>query len=249
VNCCGQFCCHQRDHADPIQGPAILTYERLGCCARFANCFVCCEMCQDEMRFHSGFHQDANEAGNLPTNDIIAIGKVPIGGGGCTPTVNVFNLPPGAGLTADSVEKMEPAITPSFVVEGPTCFGGLYDWCCDTTFHVGRTSGAKDMATIVKKKPEDCCGEQMCRACCTTADIYDFHVKPEGQVTGMEKAIIMGELAHLDFMFFERDQFPITCEMQDKTLWITVMLCLCYCYGCLCPIKICCPCKAGGDGD
>jgi len=199
-------------------------------------------MCQDEMRFHSEFHTDPNEAGNLPTNDIIAIGKVPIGGGSCTPTVNVFNLPPG-GMTADSVEEMQPAISPAFVVEGPTCFGGMYDWCCDTTFHVSRNAGAQDMATIIKKKPEDC--SQMCRACCTTADIYDMHIKPEGNVTGMEKAIIMGELAHLDFMFFERDQFPITCDYQpeNKTMIITCLLCLCYCYGCLCPIKCCCPLK------
>merc|ERR1711907_758278 len=231
-----------------------MTFERLGCCQRFANCWVCCESCQDEMRFHSGGGFSADQAGDLPTDRVVGVGKVPIGGGGCTPTIDIFTAPGEAGGTAsltnvEMVGKEGDTSAKSFVVEGPTCFGGLYDWCCDTTFHVGRTSGAKDMATIVKKKPEDCCGEQMCRACCTTADIYDFHVKPEGQVTGMEKAIIMGELAHLDFMFFERDQFPITCEMQDKTLWITVMLCLCYCYGCLCPIKICCPCKAGGDGD
>lgn len=233
--CCGVTLWHTKDYADSV-GPAIMTYERLGCCNRFANCFVCCEMCQDEMRFHQGGeHFDPNAAGDLPTEGVIAVGKVPIGGGGCTPTIDIFQTAPGT--FQGKIEDM--GLTPAAVVEGPTCFGGLYDWCCDTTFFVSTTPGKSgDLATIVKQKPKDC--ETMCHACCTTADIYDLHMTDGAVVSGMQKALIMGELAHLDFMFFERDQFPITCEKQQDGTLFTCLLCLCYCYGCLLPIKICC---------
>lgn len=209
-----------------------MTYERLGCCTRWANLFVCCEQCQDEMRFHHGGGEfDVNSAGSLPTNNVIAVGKVPIGGGGCTPTVNIFQIPPGA-VPVD--EKMAPAA----VVEGPTCFGGLYDFCCNTTFYVSTQPGKSgDLATIVKKKPGDC--NECCRAVCSTADIYDMHIAEGSVISPTQKALLMGELVHLDFMFFEQDRFPVTCErgVDQKSTIITCLFCLCYCYGCLIPCK------------
>jgi hypothetical protein len=223
--CCGL--CTQPDTADKIGDP-IMTYERLGCCSRFANCFVCCEQCQDEMRFHQGGGLDVDRAGDNSTQAVTSVGKVPIGGGGCTPTVEVFKMAaPGTVTTND--------LTPAFLVEGPTCFGGLYDWCCDTSFFVSSAKGAKgDMATITKMKPHDCA--TCCRAMCTTADIYELQF-PNQQVAPDNKAIILGEMVHLDYMFFENDRFPITCEKQGDTTYITILFCLCYCYGCLCPIK------------
>merc|ERR1712227_51994 len=94
--CCG--CCNQPDFANP-EGQPIMTYERLGCCTRFANCWVCCESCQDEMRFHSGGGFDPSMAGDIPTATVVGVGKVPIGGGGCTPTVEIFAAPGEAGGT------------------------------------------------------------------------------------------------------------------------------------------------------
>jgi len=184
----------------------------------------------------------ADQAGDIDTKTVIAFGKVPIGGdfcplpalarcathqmnqcnamvlgapsgvvltgwlahplgGGCTPTVNVFEVEPGQ-------ELKEEGKTPSFVVTGPTCFGGLYDWCCDTKFHVSGPD-ATPWAEITKKKPRDC--TECCRAACSTADVYDLDfVGPE--VSGKHKAMILGEMVHLDYMFFERDNFPIICE-------------------------------------
>lgn len=251
--CCGCKCWDTADYSVPV-GQPIMTFERLGCCQRFANCWVCCESCQDEMRFHSGGGFSADQAGDLPTDRVVGVGKVPIGGGGCTPTIDIFTAPGEAGGTAcltnvENVGKEGDTSAKSFVVEGPTCFGGLYDWCCDTTFFVSKEAGKSgDLAHIIKKKPHDC--STCCRAMCTTADIYDLHMKEGSTVTPAQKAMIIGEMVHLDYMFFERDTFPITCEKQGDTTWITCLLCLCYCYGCLCPIKCCIALKEkGGGGD
>lgn len=47
MSCCCNMC-HTADYSIiDVNHPApILAFERLGCCSRFANCFVCCEMCQ-----------------------------------------------------------------------------------------------------------------------------------------------------------------------------------------------------------
>jgi hypothetical protein len=221
--CCGQ--CEQPDYSVKV-GEPVMTYERLGCCARWANCFVCCEQCQDEMRFHQGGGLDVNNAGDNPTTNVIAVGKVPIGGGGCTPTVEVFQMAAPGNVTTEG----QPV---ACVVEGPTCFGGLYDWCCDTTFTVSKTNGgAGDLAKITKLKPHDC--DTCCRAMCSTADIYNVEFAG-GEMQPTQKALVLGELVHLDYMFFEKDRFPITCEKRGDTYWIDILLCLCYCYGCLIP--------------
>lgn len=237
MSCCCNMC-HTADYSIiDVNHPApILAFERLGCCSRFANCFVCCEMCQDEMRYHQNLCASqgeldgtyADQAGDIDAKTVIAFGKVPIGGGGCTPTVNVFEVEPGQ-------ELKEEGLTPSFVVTGPTCFGGLYDWCCDTKFHVSGPD-ATPWAEITKKKPRDC--TECCRAACSTADVYDLDfVGPE--VSGKHKAMILGEMVHLDYMFFERDNFPIICEQDSNgNQWIHILCCLCYCYGCLCPIRV-----------
>jgi len=243
--CCG--CCNQPDFANP-EGQPIMTYERLGCCARFANCWVCCECCQDEMRFHNGgddfMHtRDGNaryapsKAGECDVNDLLAIGKVPIGGGGCTPTIETFQIAPGDAGDKLNVEGKKPI----YVVEGPTCFGGCYDFCCNTTFTIGTEAGKADLVEIVKQKPDDC--DTCCRACCSTADIYNFHVKEGAMIDKQHKAMMIGSMVHLDYMFFERDRFPVTCEREGDTTWVTILCCLCYCYGCLCPCKLAIPLK------
>lgn len=166
------------------------------------------------------------------------MGKVPIGGGGCTPTVEVF-------LTGSSGAKTETeGLKPDFVVEGQTCFGGCYDFCCDTTFNVSSEAGkGGDLAKIIKQKPTDC--ETCCRACCSTADIYNLHM--EAPMTPDRKAMLIGEMVHLDYMFFERDNFPCTVERQGDTNWVSCLLCLCYCYGCLCPCRLSIPCQEKGS--
>jgi len=238
---CGQFCWHQAD-VSYSKGPPIMTYERIGCCQRLPNCLVCCEMCQDEMRFYDGGIGDpetiADEAGSLMNYQApTARGIVPIGGGGCTPTVEIFEGPPGQAPE-----------TPMAVVEGPMCFGGIKDWCCDTEFVISREAGGQgDVAKISKRKPHDL--SSCCKAACSTADTYDVALT-DPTTSNKMKSLILGELVHVDYMFFEEDRFPITCEKQGDTNYLTILCCLCYCYGCLCPCKCSIPCsEKNGGGD
>ena len=102
------------------------------------------------------------------------------GGGGCTPTVNVMDRSAG-------VPEKQAA-----VIEGPHCFGGILDCCCDTSFKISRTKGKSgDLGRIVKKIPEGCDG--WCRAACTTADTYDIELTDGGAMTmtPFEKALVL----------------------------------------------------------
>eukprot|EP00505_MAST-04D_sp_SCG-Rhode-Island_P003477 Stramenopile-MAST_4_protein_3477 len=231
-----KYCCikcgERPDESRPLYDRgAFMTLERIGLCNRLPNCFVCSEVCRDEMRLHAGDVGKANQAGNLSQEDVLAYGKVPIGGGGCTPTVHVMDR-----STGNEVQTA--------VIEGPMCFGGFMDCCVTTDFQVSREKGKSgDLGKIVKEVPVGC--SEWCRAACTTADTYDLMLTEEGRMklTPVQKAALIGEMVHLDYMFFERDQFPVTCEQRGKSdqTWISCMLCLCYCYGCLVPCCITVP--------
>jgi len=200
--CCGTTCYYRPDKASKI-GDAFMTFERFGCCARWANCFVCCEQCQDEMRIHAGDVGGNNDpsgykgAGTFGDDRVCMIGKVPIGGGGCTPTVELFERQAPGVITAETMDATMGQ--PFGVVEGPMCFGGCADLCCDTNFQVSSAPGAADIADIIKKKPVGC-GE-WCKACCTPADTYDLKMKDGGKAWSPEKkAAIIAEMIHMDFM-------------------------------------------------
>lgn len=251
--CCGTVCWENDDASDKLGDP-FMTLERYGCCSRFANCCVCCECCQDEMRLHYGKQGDSDNgdtmAGTLAYDHVISRAVVPIGGGGCTPTIEIFqrkveggvlqgDTPPGAAKT-DAEDR-------TMVVEGPMCFGGFKDLCCDTEYTISSDNGGSgDIARVTKKKPEGC--SEWCRACCSTADTYDLNLSDRGhQMAPEQKAMMIGEMVHLDLMFFENDKFPIECERQGDTTWINILCCVAYCYGCLVPIKCCIPCRDKGD--
>ena len=122
---------YEQDDVSHKIGAPFMTLERYGCCGRWPGVFVCCEQCQDEMRLHRGTPGSSNNAdtmaGTLPYGTVLARSVVPIAGGGCTPTIEVFQrqaengllnelTPPGAASTGGE-QRMA-------VVEGPSCFGG-----------------------------------------------------------------------------------------------------------------------------
>merc|ERR1712167_306708 len=91
-----------------------------------------------------------------------------------------------------------------------------------------------NFAKITKKTPE------CCRALFTPADTYDLAMTPGHGLNPHQKAMLMGEMTHLDYMWFEKDEFPLQCQQTEEGgLWCSCLLCLCYCYGALCPIKCC----------
>ena len=228
--CCGCTLSERPDESSQVPGqPAFMTIERIGLCSKLPNCFVCFDCCRDELRLHNGDIGQAGDAGSLPEDNMIGRGIVPIGGGGCTPTVQLMQRN-GPG------EENESQIG---VVEGPMFFGGCYDLFCDTKFKISRDKGkAGDIGTISKRSPKSC--GDFCKQVCSTADTYDMDITPgSATLNPLQKALLIGELIHLDFMFFDRDQSLVKCEKQGSTNTCTVLLCFCYCFGCLLPCKCC----------
>jgi len=190
---------------------------------------------------HEGNVGNPGDAGDLPTDKILVYGKVPIGGGGCTPTVELFK--PSAPGQLEGAPMVG-------VVEGPMCFGGCKDFLCDTEFLISKSAGKSgDIGAITKKTPSGC--NEWCVACCSTADTYNLMLTDAGaSMPPSDKAMYLAEMVHLDYMFFEQDKFPCEVEQQGDVTWCNILLCLCYCYGCLCPIKCSIPIsKEGGPGD
>jgi len=252
---CGQTMYEQDDVSHKVGAP-FMTLERYGCCGRWPGVFVCCEQCQDEMRLHRGTPGSSNSAdtmaGTLPYDTVLARSVVPIAGGGCTPTIEVFQrqaengllnelIPPGAA--ASDGEQM------LAVVEGPSCFGGCKDLCTDTEFTLSsEAGGSADIGKFLKRKPASAGCSDMCRACCSTADNYDLELTDRGALlTPEQKAVLIGEMVHLDLMFFESDQnlpVQVNCscdrDCEGCTVCVTCLACLMYCYGCLIPCQCCC---------
>jgi hypothetical protein len=131
-------------------------------------------------------------AGDLAAfENAFAHAVVPIRGGMCTPTVNVMER----DQKGNEIEFA--------VVQGPTFFGGCMDLCCSTKFTVSRQGDkSADLALITKKnKDPGCMG--LCVALCTPADTYNLDFAPGHNLTPTQKAAIVGEMIHLDFLFFE----------------------------------------------
>lgn len=228
VKCLCVTCCERPDISFALEGqPAFMTLERIGLCQKIPNCFVCCDMCRDEVRLHNGDVGQAGDAGKLPTHSMIGRGLVPTGGGACTPTVHLMERN-GPNETDEA---------PIGVVEGPMCFGGLYDLCCNTSFKISRTKGKSgDIGSITKLKPQSC--GDMCKQTCSTSDTYVMDITPGSPTLNpLQKALLVGELIHLDYMFFDMDQQLCKVEQKGNQTVCSVLLCFVYCYGCLCPCR------------
>jgi len=231
------------------QNGAILTFEKNGNCGNCAqmgptNCWVCHEKCQSKAYYHIGdvpstlepkgcgpckceHWEFPNGAPGLPETarpNMFARAEVPVGGGGCTPTINLMVRDQNGGESQFAV------------VEGPTFFGGCMDLCCTTTFMISREAGKSgDLAKISKLKPEGIA--DLCIALVTPVDYYDIDFAEGHGLHPTEKAAILGEVVHLDFLFFEAEQ-PL-CRYEDESGICYILLCTCYCFGCLCPVQLC----------
>jgi len=246
--CCGPC---KREGKDTFRktGEPVFTFEKNGNCGNCAqmgptNCWVCHEKCQSKAFYHIGdvpsewkpqgcgpckvHHWDfpngvPGEPGNARPN-MFARAEVPVGGGGCTPTINLMVRDQNGGESQFAV------------VEGPTFFGGCMDLCCNTTFMISREAGKTgDLAKITKLKPEGMM--ELCCALFTPVDFYNLDFAEGHGLHPTEKAAILGEIVHLDFLFFEAEQ-PL-CRYEDESGICYILLCTCYCFGCLCPVQLC----------
>lgn len=220
-------------HVKDTAGNVLLTVDRPGkeCCSPSLcgpkpclGCFACTDICTDGVNVYDGLVE--GDPGNVSGTPISSIKQQGGGGGGCTPTLIVDEKEDGSA---------------SGFIEGPMCFGGWSECCCESDFKYSTTRGKSgDIAVIKHLKPKDCGGA--CREACTDSD--NFGVEFMEGITAEQKADALAGALLVDYMFFEIDQG--LCHCEDGKIIFTCFLC--YCYGCLCPCNITCAGKdqAGG---
>lgn len=220
---CG--CCYTGHQIVPdTQAGVAMTLERQGCCSKCLGCFVCGDLCVNEMFMHAGDKELKPGTTVRESTDYFARSTQPVGGGGFTPTLNLHRQGEEA---------------PMAVMQGPCFFGGWKSACCDTIFKISSVSNKSgDVAIINKKKARDC--KEWCMQLCTPTDIYE--VKMNDAFKGMDierRAAVLGNVIHLDYLLFENDAPPIQVRREGNSTVIICTLCEFFCYGCVCPIQVC----------
>jgi hypothetical protein len=155
--------------------------------------------------------------------------------------VEIVRVNHGAQRNAETHEtRVAGLLLNDGVVEGPTCFGGCMDLCVNTNFFVSKQKGKAGDIAIIQKKARDPGFMGFCIALCTVVDTYNLDFT-DPNMTPQQKAQVIGDAVHLDYLFFDQEQ-PL-CRYNESNDTIEILLCLCYCFGCLCPIKLCIPTK------
>jgi hypothetical protein len=228
---CG--CCYtgHRYEVDYEKGP-VMTLERDGCCCgKWLGCFACTEFCQNDMYMHAGdFSQPPGTT--KPGGSYFGRSVQPLCNG-WIPTLN---------LTTGHSED------PFAVVEGPCVFGGWKGYCCGDLFTVSSQPGRGADLGRVHKREARTTFEKIMRLC-TNVDIYDFAFTDKYKIlTPENKATVLGNVMHIDYMFFENDWPPIACKPSSdgKSVVIYCTFFECYYSGCICPCQ-CCIALGGGD--
>lgn len=201
-----------------------------GCCNKCLGCVVCTGCCADGMTLVTGavdHGDDAKSIGqklidNIPQDRIVGSAIVPIFGGCCTPTINVKSTSSGS--------------EPFGKVEGPTCFGGCSEFCCDFEFPISSfDSAAKagDFGKITKLKPTSMGGAFL--ELFSDADVFKLEFADE-TLTPEQKATFLSTLLLTDYMFFE-GKAGDKCG-TDSAGRSYINLCNCYFMGCLVPCML-----------
>ena len=153
--------------------------------------------------------------GKSDKTGVFARSNVPIGGGCCTPTLNLMSRNDhgdGNGVDEEQFGK----------IIGPMCFGGLLGLCYATKFEIfedGRSLGnikkfASTDESTIDWEIED------------KSDKFslDF-TRGLGAMTPQQKAMIIGEVVHLDILFLESDLEIFTCHQCELQNWPLMMCC------------------------
>ena len=223
-------------------GDPFMTFEREGCdcCGKGAcpkpciGCFACSEGCQEHGTVHVGNLEGmpGEKKGKRDRANLLGETKQPKGGGGFKPIMQV--------MERCDVNDNEGKTQMYAAVRGPCLTGGCSKLCCEAEFGFSKVaaedydnsskihkSNFGDYATITKKRPK-AFGQAM-REMFTDSDLFDVKFTNK-DATPNEKAMILAQMVHLDYMFFERDN-----DMCDDE---GITLCNCFIYGCVCPCKI-----------
>ncbi len=233
------------------QGEAFMSFEREGCDCCFTGpcpkpcicCFACSEGCQENGTVHAGELTGApgSTKGNRERAKLIGESVQPPGGGGFKPIMQMMDR-------ADPDDpKGETEIFSA--TRGPCCTGGMSKLCFDAAFNYAsvspdmannssklHTASFGDFASVTKLKPAEM--KQGIREFFTDSDLFDVKFVSK-EVSPQQKANILAQMVHLDYMFFERDG-DICKRNSDGS--VSLVFANCFIYGCVCP----CQCTLSG---
>jgi len=232
-------------HISDLNGNTFVTIQRKGVCSDFPmKCCIgqCCALtdcCQDGIIIHEGKVTaepaccnlgccccDGFGHGTLHNANPISKAQVPMCGGGCYPTIDIF--------------EDYNSTSPNGRMKGPMCFGGCSELCCESDFSY-KTNDGRAVGRARKLVPNTC--GQVCQELCTDSDRYMISFA-EGS-SGEEKANTIGLALLADYMYFERDQGMITCTFEGGKPALKCTCCLMSCCGEVIPCT--CICKADGS--
>lgn len=181
--------------ANPYMMHAIKPFKC--CCCAFAD------ICRPELAI-----QDSG--GNY-----FAHAKVPLFGGGFTPTIET--------MSRDEVVHS--------TVTGPSCcLGGLVELCKDMEFQIVYVDKDNNEVPgeIVKRRPGDL--KTALAEAATDSDTYTIQFPPN--MPPEEKASMIASTILLDYLYYEKGA-PFTYNPLDGSCSVT--FCSCYCMGCVLP--------------
>ena len=206
------------------------------CINKCLGCYACCDLCLDGTSVVAGATNEVEDSdiGKVPGGaNVLGYGGVPCLGGHCTPTVHLSDQP---FPNENSWGK----------IEGPTCFAGCSELCCDFHFPVSKFGSKKkagDLALIKKRRPRGIAAGL--RELVSDADVFTIEFKDKS-LTPEQKAVILGNQILMDFMFFEGEEQD-KCGPTADGSGCYILLCNCYFYGVLCPCKLVCKKGEGGN--
>lgn len=234
---------NSRDQANVIgemykNNPVLMTIQRNDgqrCCGKmpckWLSTFVCFHCCQDGVSVYAGAVEDdpkgeKGRPGLGDPNHLIGSVIQPNFGGWVIPTLEMRG------------EGQDETATPFGKIEGPCCFGGWSEMCCDFRFTVSNfasPSKTGDLAFIIKKKPQSLAGGL--RQLFSDADVYHIEFNGGANLTASQKATVLAGQLLADYMFFDGNTEK--CKNTDDAIYC--YCCYFSCIGYLCPIYIAIP--------
>ena len=215
------------------------------CCktpCKVLNCCVCLPVCQDGMTAYAGPVQDElkedgkpKEAGrpyNLDRSKAIASVIQPQFAGWFMPTVHL--------RTEDLSEESSPFAK----VQGPFCFGGCSEFCCDFNFPISYYTSAEktgDVGKIVKLKPSNL--GMAITELISDSDFFSIQFNENAKLDVSQKIAVITAQLLLDYMLFDGN----TEKIKDDSDGTTIYCCYMSCIGCLIPCSFTIPKNNGGD--
>jgi hypothetical protein len=186
---------------------------------KWLSTFVFCGCCQDGVEVFIGQTNDEPESElgrGVDRTQAVKIGSAiqPICGGWYKPTIHLSAHEDPNNITDEPFAK----------IEGPLCFGGWSEVCCDfkffTSYYASPTKTG-DVAIIKKKRPRSAAG--LFTELFSESDVYTIEFNPDAKLSATQKSSVLAGQLLADYMFFDGNTEK--CSQDDSAVY-------CYCFYC-----------------